>query len=349
MRMNAWLRLFAVIGLCFSMQSIALPEMNQYKGLVQVEDLEEDELREQALKQVLIKVSGNVDIANLEDSKALVKKIPSMLAQFGYQEVDNVRFYYALFDKRKINRALINMQQPVWGETRPIPLIWLVNDRRQITSEYMVNSGQDVSLSLGLQKSELKRGVKAQFPLIDLDDSLAITASDISGRFYQTAAEASKRYGAEYFVLANVINTADDKSELKWELIQHQPYSKKNQVLIKQTNNGSKSYIMTAMMNDIADYYAQQFAILENNGEKLTQSLTVNNIDSLASLTALNKLLKNLNAVDSFKMLKMNEKQVEVLVTLKGGLMSLENALNVQSNLKIDTSTAANFHYNWQP
>lgn len=331
------------------MQSIALPEISAYKGLVLVEDFDEDVLREQALKQVLIKVSGNVDIASLEESKELAKDIPSMLSQFGYQDIDNARFYYALFDKRKINNALVNMQQPIWGETRPSPLIWLVNDRREMTSEYMVNSSQDVSLSWGLTKAQLKRGVKAQFPLIDLDDSLAITASDISGRFYQTVADASKRYDAEYFVLANVITASDGQWQLKWELVQHKPHSKKNQVLIKQTNSGSKSYIMAMMMNDIANYYANQFAILENNGEKLTQALTINNIDSLAKLMALNKVLTNLNAVDTFKVLKMDQQQVEVLITLKGGLVSLENALSVQPRLQSDLSTASPFHYNWQP
>ena len=331
------------------MQSIALPEISAYKGLVLVEDFDEDVLREQALKQVLIKVSGNVDIASLEESKELAKDIPSMLSQFGYQDIDNARFYYALFDKRKINNALVNMQQPIWGETRPSPLIWLVNDRREMTSEYMVNSSQDVSLSWGLTKAQLKRGVKAQFPLIDLDDSLAITASDISGRFYQTVADASKRYDAEYFVLANVITASDGQWQLKWELVQHKPHSKKNQVLIKQTNSGSKSYIMAMMMNDIANYYANQFAILENNGEKLTQALTINNIDSLAKLTALNKVLTNLNAVDTFKVLKMDQQQVEVLITLKGGLVSLENALSLQPRLQSDLSTASPFHYNWQP
>lgn len=331
------------------MQSIALPEISAYKGLVLVEDFDEDVLREQALKQVLIKVSGNVDIASLEESKELAKDIPSMLSQFGYQDIDNARFYYALFDKRKINNALVNMQQPIWGETRPSPLIWLVNDRREMTSEYMVNSSQDVSLSWGLTKAQLKRGVKAQFPLIDLDDSLAITTSDISGRFYQTVADASKRYDAEYFVLANVITASDGQWQLKWELVQHKPHSKKNQVLIKQTNSGSKSYIMAMMMNDIANYYANQFAILENNGEKLTQALTINNIDSLAKLTALNKVLTNLNAVDTFKVLKMDQQQVEVLITLKGGLVSLENALSLQPRLQSDLSTASPFHYNWQP
>lgn len=349
MKTNVVVRFLAVVGLLFSMHSIALPEMNPYKGLVLAEGENETALREQALKQVLIKVSGNTDIIRLDESDMLTKSLSSMLSQFGYQTINNQRFYYVLFDKSKINRALTEMQQPIWGETRPTPLIWLVNENRKITSEYMIKSSQDSAISWGLKKSSVERGVHTQFPLIDLDDSLAITASDINGRFYQTVADASKRYDAEYFVLANITKAYDKKWRLRWELIQHHAQSKQNKILITQNSSGSKSHIMSAMLNDIADYYAQQFAILENNGEKLTQMLTIKNIDSLAHLTVLNNVLKSLNAVDTFTVVRMSEQQVEVLVTLKGGLVSLRNALNVQPHLQSDLLTSYPFHYNWQP
>ncbi|TEW54382.1 DUF2066 domain-containing protein [Psychromonas sp. RZ22] len=349
MKINVLVRVVAVISIFFSVHSIALPEISPYKGLVLAQGANEGELREQALQQVLIKVSGNIDVNKLDESKALTKHISSILSQFGYQQIGNARFYYALFDSRKINKALVDMQQPIWGETRPKPLIWLVNEDRQITSEHMINSSQDSSISWGLTKSQLTRGISAQFPLIDLDDSLAIRASDISGRFYQTIANASKRYDAEYFVLANLVKTGDGKSQLKWELVQYNAQSKKSKVLIKQTNRGSKSYVMSIMLSDIADYYAKQFAILENNGEKLTQELNVKNINSLKDLTGLNSLLDGLNAVDSFEIVYISEHQVKVSVTLKGGLMSLKNALNVQTHLQKDLSSGSTFFYKWKP
>ena len=351
MKINVLVRFFIVLNILFSMQSIASPKVNPYKGVVLAEELTESEsqLQKNALKQVLIKVSGNVDIVNLDEAKLLENTIPSMLAQFGYQNIDNARFYYALFDKRKINQALTDMQQPVWGDTRPIPLVWLVNEQREIVSEQMLNSSSDVAISWGFKKSELKRGVNAQFPMLDLDDSLIISASDVSGRFYQTVYDASIRYGAEYFVVANLMPTQEGKWQLKWELVHHNSQSKQNEVVVKKTNSGSKSYVMAIMMNEIADYYAQQFAILENNGKKLTQVLTVSGVKTLMHFTRLNNMLSSLNAIDSLETLTIREQQVEVLVTLKGGLMSLENALSVQPSLQRDLSTGLPYQYNWQP
>jgi len=347
--MNVLVRFLAAMSMLYSIHSIALPEMDPYRGLVLAEQSNENTLRQEALKQVLIKVSGNVDIVTLDESENLMTNIRSMLSQFGYQNIDGERFYYALFDKSKINKALNDMQQPIWGETRPSPLVWLVNENRQITSEYMINSQQDKDLSWGLKKAELKRGIAAKFPILDLDEALVISASDISGRFHQVVADASKRYDAEYVVLANLYKLRNGKWQLKWELVQYNAENNKKQLINKRVIGEQKVDVMAQMLNDIADYYAQKFAIFENNGEKLTQVLSINKINTLSDLTLLNQVLGGLNAVERFKVVEINQQQVKVLVTLKGGLMSLENALNAQSHLQSDAASGVYFQYNWQP
>jgi len=348
MKMNVLVRFLAAMSVLYSIHSMALPETNPYRGLVLAEQSNEDTLREEALKQVLIKVSGNVDIVTLDESGNLMANIHSMLSQFGYQNIDDVRFYYALFDKSKVNKALNDMQQPIWGETRPSPLIWLVNENRKITSEYMINSKQDKDLSWGLKKAELQRGIEAKFPILDLDETLMIGSSDISGRFHQIVADASKRYDAEYVVLANLNKLRTGKWQLKWELVQYDSQNNKKQLINKRVTADEKTDVMAQMLNDIADYYAQKFAIFENNGEKLTQVLSINNITTLSDLTLLNEVLEGLNAVERFKVVEINQQQVKVLVTLKGGLMSLENALNAQAHLQSDSSSGSYFQYNWQ-
>ncbi|WP_298940232.1 DUF2066 domain-containing protein [uncultured Psychromonas sp.] len=349
MKSHHLVRFFAVISLFFSLHSIALPQISPYQGLVPAEDSNETKLREAALEQVLIKVSGNVDIVNLDGSKTLAKSIPDMLAQFGYQDIDDKRFYSALFEKGAINNALIAMQQPIWGETRPSPLIWLVNEDRQLASENMIDSSQDGAISWGLNKSQIERGITGKFPLVDLDDLLTVSVADVSGRFYQTVAEASKRYDAEYFVLANLTSINAQQWQLKWELVKYNAQSKKNQVLIKQISNGDKAGVMSTMLGEIADYYAKQFAILENNGKRSAQLLHINNINSLEKLMSINDILNNLNSVESFEVVSLDDKRLEVLVTLKGSLASLENALNAQPKLQKDLISTAPFYYNWQP
>ena len=348
MKINVLVRFFIVISLFFSVQSMVFAEANLYRGLVLASGSNEAQLRKQALEQVLVKVSGNKDIIKLDESKALGRQVDSILNQFGYQEIANTSFYYAQFEQQKIDDALMSMQQPIWGETRPVPLVWLVNENRDITSEYMIISGQDSAVSWGLKKEEFARGVTVQFPLVDLDDALAVSASDIRGRFYQNVAQATTRYGANYFVLADLAKTSDGKWQLKWDLVSYTENNKQTKVLIKQVNTGTKSYVAGAMLDEIADYYAKEFAILESNGQKLTQKITINNIDSLAKLTRLNTVLSNLNAIASFETVKINKETIEILVTLKGGLTSLKNALNAQPNLHNNLLISTPYYYVWR-
>jgi len=348
MKMNVLVRFLAAICVLYSMHSMALPELNPYRGLVLAEQKSEDALREEALTQVLTKVSGNVDIMALDESKNLMGNIRSMLSQFGYQNIQGDRFYYALFDESKINTALNNMQQPIWGKTRPMPLIWLVNENRQIVSENMMVDDQDKAVSSGLKQAELQRGIEATFPILDLDDALVIRASDITGRFHQIVADASTRYGAEYVVLANIVPLHSGEWRLRWELVQYDPDSYRKQLISKRITSDNKAELMAKMLNDIADYYAQKFAIFENNGKKLTQVITINHISSVADLTQLNHVLTGLNAVERFNVVEIDEHQVRVLVTLKGGLTSLDNALNAQAELEVDPTPGSYFQYHWQ-
>ena len=64
---------------------------------------------------------------------------------------------------------------------------------------------------------------------------------------------------------------------------------------------------------------------------------------------SINDILNNLNSVDSFEVVSLDDKKLEVLVTLKGSLASLENALNAQPKLQKDLISTAPFYYNWQP
>jgi len=349
MKINVLVRFLTVVSLLFSMHSFALPEISPYQGLVLAKDSNEAQLKEKALEQVLIKVSGNLDINKLDDSKLLVKDMDSLLAQFGYQDIDNQRYYFALFEQNKIDNALITMQQPLWGKIRPATLIWLVNENKQLTSENMLNDKQLNSLAAGVDKAQIERGVVADFPLVDLDDSIAVSVSDVSGRFYQTVAAASVRYDAEYFVVANLTNIDSEQWQLKWELVHYTSSNKKSQVVLKQSSVGNQAEVMSSMLDEIADYYAKQFALLQSEGEKSTQLVSVTNIHSLNNIMQLSDILNSLNAIESFEIISVNDNKVELLVSLKGGVNSLKNALNIQPQLQKDLISNSPFNYNWQP
>ncbi|MCP4321959.1 MAG: DUF2066 domain-containing protein [Psychromonas sp.] len=310
---------------------------NPYQGNVIAASINERELKNRALEQVLVKVSGNSSIGKLDETKQLLKRAQNMLSQYGFRKVQGSEYFSAVFDKRKINQALKEMQQPVWGDTRPTTLIWLINND-ELVSDHILKESDNTSLSWSLQQTEMRRGIRLQFPLMDLDDNLALSVSDVRGRFYDQVANASERYSRRHFVLAELKSISSDKWRLSWQLIQSNNVSKQNTTLINEEFLGGKSSVTNKMVNAIADYYAGQYAILENQGEKFTQMLHINGIDSLAELTKLNSVLKSLFAIASYKIVAVEYQQVSVEVKINGGLNSFKNTLIVQPNLKLDSS-----------
>ncbi|WP_022942157.1 DUF2066 domain-containing protein [Psychromonas hadalis] len=308
-----------------------------YQGNVMVGSFDEKELKEMALKQVLIKVSGNSEIVRRDESKLLLKKTQQMLAQYGYRNYQGITYFSALFDKRKINQALKEMQQPVWGETRPTTLIWLIKNNK-LLSDNTIKHSNDRSLSGSLQKNEHRRGIRLQFPLMDLDDNLALSVSDVRGRFYKQVGNASSRYGLNHFVVAELKILNSEKWKLSWQLITTDKRSKQNTILVSENVTGKKSLVLSQMVNTLADYYAGQYAVLENQGEKFIQTLHINGIDSLAKLSQLNRILENLLAVSSFNILATEGALITIDVKINGGLNSFKNALIIQPHLQLDTT-----------
>jgi hypothetical protein len=324
---------------------------NPYQGNVAVAEQSEDELKELALKQVLVKVSGNAQVAEFNESKLLLNKIDRLLSQYGYQTLLNTRYFTAVFDKRQINQALRDMQQPVWGETRPITLVWLVSDGdniRQLISDNMVSQESNKEIASLFLAQQHNRGISLQFPLMDLEDRLALSISDVSGRFYKQITRASMRYGVEHMIVANLQQLSADSWFLSWQLVKSELAGKRSKVLVSDRQRGEKAALISAMVNKVADYYAGQYAILDTQSEKFSQTIYVQGISSLAQLTQLNSVLENLLAIASFEIVSVQGSQVAVDIKINGGLNSFKNGLFAQPNLQPDLSQGETFHFNWR-
>lgn len=324
---------------------------NLYQGNIIVDRQDEQQLKELALQQVLIKVSGNPQVNKLDESQQLLQNTQSLLSQFGYRNIENNRYFMAVFDPSKINQALKEMQQPVWGETRPQTLVWLIVDsdsERQLISDAMINGNQDDVLSFVLKSAQQQRGISLRFPLMDLDDNLAVSLSDVSGRFFDQIAEASERYDASLFAVANLKQKEGEAWDLEWALVYNNPQSKKNEVVASEQLRGEKSVILTEMTDKIANYYANQYAILETDADKFSQSIYISGISSLQQHEKLNQVLSGILAIASYEVVSVDAMQVKVNVKVNGGIDSFENALNVQTNLQLDAFQSESLHFNWR-
>ncbi|MCK5819723.1 MAG: DUF2066 domain-containing protein [Psychromonas sp.] len=328
---------------CASYASFAL-SLNfdaPYLGNVIAHKLDEKTLQTTALAQVLVKVSGNSSIVSVLQAKELLKHPESMLSQSGYQTYNNTEYYFALFDKLKINNFLVNIKQPVWGGIRPKTLVWLAvqsDNGKEIMSDSSVLAGSDFQLI----EQPRARGIKLDFPIMDIEDN-SITISDLIGKFYNNIAKASARYDVEYFVVAKMQQLSDTSWRLNWSLLYYNLLSKKNNEIISKTLIGSRADVETKMVNQIADFYVSRYAVTRSLGDNITQDIYVNGIQNYKEFSLFINFLTKLHSVSLFRLKKINMDQIDVAVKINGGLESFKNALNLNKHLlmiappKVDT------------
>ncbi|WP_094751771.1 DUF2066 domain-containing protein [Psychromonas sp. CD1] len=340
---------FILMIVTFCGSTIALQSMDPYQGkIVAQSGKKESALKMLAFKQVFVKVSGNKEVNHLPGSQLSLNEINSFIEQFSYQKGAVHTYFIASFDAQKINKALHDLQQPIWGETRPTTLIWLVKSDqlgRDIVSDSYLQRRADKVLSESIVQQQFARGIPLQFPLMDLDDSLAVSVTDISGRFYRVLTSASKRYHVANFVSAELLQINAQQWELSWQLLTN---TTQNQVLLSGMQRGEKSQVIEQMLDAISDYYAHQYAILEQTGGKFSQIIHINGIDSLTRMTQLHQLLSKMESVASYQILNVDQNVVNINVNIKGGLQSFANAFEIQPHLRAVSSESEPFSFNWQ-
>lgn len=186
-----------------------------------------------ALTEVLAKVSGQRDAA-LEGNLAKAVKNPArFLQQYRYRPLSeearareletaepgsDPQIILFRFDKTAVDKLLQENGLPVWGATRPTTLVWLaVEDEGR---RYMVSSGSSEPMREQLMKEAHRRGLVALLPLMDLEDQMALSFSDVWGGFREAIDKASRRYATEAVLVGRLYRPVGGEWQGQWTLLE---------------------------------------------------------------------------------------------------------------------------------
>jgi hypothetical protein len=201
-----------------------------YESRVLVTSQAKDERTEalrQAFMQVLIRVSGRVDIAqstdypNIQEAIELATHYAQQYRYLKYkpkpdQDQSRNLMLWVRFDEAAVTRLLHKNNIPVWGTTRPVTLVWLVIDSHG-RRELIGNNSQDAARNILVQQSH-SRGVPIRLPLLDLKDRTALRTSDVWGNFESTIMQASQRYQTEAVLVGRVFQSKGGYWNARWSL-----------------------------------------------------------------------------------------------------------------------------------
>lgn len=290
-----------------------------------------DDAYKAALIEVIVRVSGSTLAANEAAIDEMFPVPAAYVTQFRPGTEDSL---WVTFDGEAVERVLRGAGQTVWGNDRPLTLVWLAVDWGQGEREIVAASDPDrlaqqsrsIDRNLLLRQRVLdiaaERGLPLAFPLLDAADIQGVTFSDIWGGFDERIVDASKRYDANAVLIGRIRPSTSQQD--RWTYI----FGGET-----RTWTGSAE----AVIGQIADLLAAEFAVA-GDAPLERVALNVSGIGTVDAYGAVQKLLASVNLIEGYRIEQVAGDTVTYQVDVRGGAARLRRALRFAGLLEQEGS-----------
>ena len=284
--------------------------------------------QQQALSQVLVRVSGNASITKSAAVQAELKNAAGYVKQFETVRHNNgVNRMRVLLDAGKVNQLLQSQGAPIWGDLRPQTLVWLV--QQSAGSRHFVRQPEN-KLNLAMQQAFNYYGLPFLLPLYDIDDLLSLTETDVWAGFWQPIIQASNRYAADVVVVAALTSEPQDDAvnyRLTWQMQQD------NRTYRTEVNAESETEIMQQFAMTLAEQLSQRYASAPSAQGEITLLLDIQQLRSLADIVQVQRALAQVVGVSQVTVKRYQQETAQFAVQTNISAEGLINALRFNKQL----------------
>lgn len=216
-----------------------------------------DAQRSEALDDMLIRYSGLRELPASPALQSAQQQAGRYIAQTQTHNENGEKTADVSFDPAAVQHLAQTLGLPVWNHDRPAIMLWLVDNRgNNSAGDRRIMLDQEYSAAREqLRQVAMERGIPLLLPLGDLEDNMAVSASDVYGNFINPIAAASLRYQPDAVLVASLNNDS-----LTWHLYDAAP--DKLQTSLPQSQEytlpGAPDQTVGEMLEQVADYYAKK-------------------------------------------------------------------------------------------
>jgi hypothetical protein len=230
------------------------------------------------------------------------------------------------FDRAAVNQLLQQSGLPVWGEERPVTLVWLaIEDGGQ---RRLLGADATGAIHDALEKQAQASGVPILFPLLDLEDQRNVAFADVWGGFVDTVHDASKRYGTEAVLIGRLYRGNDGTWHARWT------FSNSGQQNSWTADNDDLPTLLGGTMANVADMLIARYALRSNEVSSQPVQLVVSGVKNLQDYARLNKYLNSLAAVYHAQLSAVDGQRLIYAVTVRGSASVLEQSFALGNTLE---------------
>lgn len=299
-----------------------------------------------ALNQVLVRVTGRVGedlVATIGtgESQALSLtlsrqfrdvEIPLVGTGTGENRTRRERQLRVEFDASAVDRLLDEAGLPRWGRERPEMLLWMAGDG-QTGAEFLQ---PDAAMRFAMRQAEFRYGLPLTEPILDAQDRIEVTPSDIRGGFVGAAEPALQRYGADGMILLDLRQSANYwTGRWVWKLgDDEQSFSR---------SGATPAEVVELGLSRIAGSLAARFAVRPDALDR--RQIVVSGLQRTVHYAEVQSFLAGLTGVEALRVLAANGDTVTFeLVSSVDGLQQRIELSGVLRFVRHDLSTGTLYY-----
>jgi uncharacterized protein len=268
----------------------------------------------QAMRDVLVRVTGRPDAPDLENLAPLVAQASRYVTSFRRAPGNQLA---VSLDGKAIENAIDASGLASWGSERPVTLVWLALDRgggRRV----MVSSGDTSAEKSRIEATAARRGLPIVWP--DAGDDLVRATQQAWSGNQDALVDAARRYGADGVLVGRARLAAAGGYEVDW-----------------QFSSSGDSAAATGELEAGPDLAAARYAgIYASRGaaQRTEQVVTVTGIGSLEDYAAATRTLSRLAPVRGVAVDEVTPDAVSFRVNVRGDSGALGQAIQRDGRLQ---------------
>jgi hypothetical protein len=334
-------------------QSLPIDDLYMAEVLVLSEDEKQLKRGAQAgLLQVLVRISGTRDVEQSREITQSLRNPGAFYYQYSYEPTDKsllvdgevvaANLLRILFEPSAVSKLLREAGFPVWGSNRPGVLLWMAysdEQGRRLLSENDI-TGSASSLASSLQDQARLRGLPLLFPLLDLEDSAALSTAEVWGSFLGRIDDASDRYNPDSVLTARI-----QKDKLgRWSA--NYSYRIDNDWQVAETISYSADQLARTMVDRLANELAIRYAI---DSSRSQVTVKVEMVDGIGDYAALASYLESLAPVLNSSIVRVHRTEVEFRLDTEGQNEQLIEIIELDQKMVLLSSDDSRklLHYRW--
>ncbi len=337
--------------LLFSNEVNAVPVDNLYDAEVLVTSESDRQLRQGAragLLQVLVKVSGNLEVESSSLVRSALRNPSDYYYQFSYESSDRsvvvdgeevpAKTLKVAFDPSAVARLLREANLPVWGSNRPGVLVWVATTEG--AERLIVREDDATALVDSLSDQASQRGVPLLFPILDLEDASRISPAEVWGAFLDRIGDASGRYNPDVILTGRGQEEGPGRWAGRWS------YKVSGQWQTVESVAFSEDELVRDVVNLLADELASRYALGSSRGRV---SMQIEGVTGLEQYAAISEYLETLTPVTQSSVVGLEADRVAFELQTEGQYEQLIKIIELDERMVLlnQSEGGATLRYRW--